>query len=218
MIIIHLNIRGIRANFEELKALINYYNADITAVNEPMIKEKDENEVQIRGFVCCVCKNSNDMIRVLLYVRDNISFEIMKNIGNESSALYIQIKFKYRRKFLSLTAIYNPPNNALNERLLDELCTEQSIVIGDLNAKSTLLGCHTTNRNGFHLMNFLINNITTAVVNDGSRPTFLCLSRDTCDTLDWAIVRPASTNMFSHWAVAPSVSSDILPLVLSTAS
>ena len=43
MIIIHINIRGIRANFEELKALMNYYNADIIAVNEPMMRERKEN-------------------------------------------------------------------------------------------------------------------------------------------------------------------------------
>ena len=141
MIIIHINIRGLKANLDELKALINFYDADIIAINEQLVKAGEEMRERIQGFVCCECADIEGKVKVLLYVKASISFEVTKRYGGQSTASYIQIRLKYRRKFLRITAMYNPPGNWLSVGLLEELCTEQSIVIGDLNAKSVDLGC-----------------------------------------------------------------------------
>jgi hypothetical protein len=89
------------------------------------------------------------------------------------------------------------------------------ILCGDLNAKTTALGCRNTNKNGEILEDLLINpNLITL---NSNKPTFYRMHDNSSDILDWFLISNNFYNKFDSFEILENnlVDSDHLPILVS---
>ena len=90
-----------------------------------------------------------------------------------------------------------------------------SLIMGDLNAKSEILGCRTTNKNGIILENILLN--SNLIVANNSSPTYHCMHRNNQEILDWVLVSNEVSNTPLDFEVLNEnlVDSDHYPIMVT---
>ena len=122
-----------------------------------------------------------------------------------------------RDRWLRVTSLYAPPVASgfdLDGGLLSAgLDAPFSLVVGDLNARSVLLGCRSTNRHGEDLADFLERAQSVVSLREVTRPSFLHRSCGFQDTIDWALATTAAARLLRA-ELRPSVGSDHLPLLV----
>ncbi|RNA02669.1 RNA-directed DNA polymerase from mobile element jockey-like [Brachionus plicatilis] len=81
----------------------------------------------------------------------------------------LSILVKIKDKKVSISTLYNPPNQTLQFDFFQRLSELRSNVIigGDLNSKSTLIGCKNQNNNG-NILEKIIHDLNFYVINDSS--------------------------------------------------
>ena len=183
MKIMHFNINGLKANFDQFKETVYFYDVDIIALNEPRFR--DGSEGLLTGYNSCFVRNDKGWVEIIVYVKSALSFSVTGMRANGKSLSYLQISLKYGKRDLLVTACYNHPGVKLDTEFMGHaLLGQMSVLVGDLNAKTVSLGCAKTNFCGVRLEEFLRVHPSTQCLNYGARPTFFSSSYDTCDTLD----------------------------------
>jgi exonuclease III len=146
-------------------------------------------------------QNTNGAGGVAILIRKDLSYqEINDEIidGLECVAAQVHLN-NFKFVFVSY---YNPPQHQLNAHKITELQKKYKnlIMCGDLNAKSTNLGCKNNNTNGVELEDLLINSNLIAVNNK--------------DILDWCLISNSIFDKFNSFEVLQKnlVDSDHFPI------
>ena len=169
------------------------------------------------GFACYAFSHGDDGPGVMLLVRSDLKHRLVRRTSEERNrCLQVEVWLpQLRGEPLLVTSLYSlpsPPGRRLDlatlQRALDH---PHAILLGDLNAKWTLLGCRKNNTNGQVLASFLEAS-DHVVLNDPSQPTFRSLANGAEDCLDWAICSPRAAALFPRAVIGPDLGSDHLPL------
>ena len=120
---------------------------------------------------------------------------------------------------VSIASLYVPPLRASGGAPLSAGVIERAfaghrrtLLIGDLNARTTDLGCQTSNANGDILVE-LVDHLDLVIMNDPGRPTFRHVAHAFEDCLDWCLAKRPLASTFSVRR-GPDVGSDHWPLLV----
>jgi len=124
-------------------------------------------------------------------------------------------------KILNIISIYVPPNQPLPTTRLDNLLTSMNnvIIIGDLNAKHTDLGCKSTNPSGKQLLE-LIDQHNLYCTNEGepTRYPHSYTQNHQPEQLDYCLLSPDIVHLFEKLEIGDDLNSDHKPLILTLAT
>ena len=137
--IIQWNVRGLRANFEELILSCNKYNPQIVAVQECQLRK--DKIINLTGFsgITKSSPGNNATGCVTLYINKSVLFSEIK-LDTDLQAVAVRVSAK---KFLTVCNIYLPPSLDVNFSDLEHLIQQLPalfVLVGDLNAHSPLWG------------------------------------------------------------------------------
>ncbi|WP_419598532.1 endonuclease/exonuclease/phosphatase family protein, partial [Thiolapillus sp.] len=137
--IIQWNVRGLRANFEELRLLCNQYNPQIVAVQECQLRK--DKIINLTGFSGLTKSSPGDIATggVILYVNKSVLFSEIK-LDTDLQAVAVRVSAK---KTLTVCNVYLPPSLDINFSDLEHLIQQLPapfVLVGDLNAHSPLWG------------------------------------------------------------------------------
>ena len=104
--IIHWNVRGLRANFEELRLLCNQYNPQVVALQECQL-QKDK-IINLTGFSGITKSSPGDTAAggVTLYINNSVLFSEIK-LDTDLQAVSVTVSAK---KTLPVCNVYLPPS------------------------------------------------------------------------------------------------------------
>ena len=131
--IIQWNVRGLQANFEELRLLCNQYNPHIVAVQKCQLR--NDKIINLTGFSGRTKSSPGDNATggVTLYVDKSILFSEIK-LDTDLQAVAVRVSAK---KTLTVCNVYLPPSLDINfsdlEHLIEQL-PAPFVVVGDFNA------------------------------------------------------------------------------------
>ena len=215
--IIHLNIRGVRANKENLEHYLGEYNhPEIVTMNETMLS-RDKNIV-IKGYYCAARREPigmsgkhGSLILVKETIKDVVELDFLKSQFQEE-IIGIEIKGNKERPGLNIVTHYNPPGNRINPSIFQNSLYSNSATIftGDLNCKNLAWGSNSTDTPGSDLLDVL-DDQNWIVLNDGSK-TRIDPRNGNEEVLDLIIGNSAATRMKPEFFVGDDVGSDHLPL------
>ena len=198
--LVHWNCNSLYNKQAELYNFFNIFEPDIICLNETKLsKNRFENEIYIKNHpkYKFLHKHRDDFLNgaggVAIIVRNNLAFSINDELNNLNLEL-LCITIKLEHKDLYVVAYYNPPDAVLNEQLFSFLSNKHFILIGDLNAKSDIIGNSSSNRNGDILNNILLNN-NIICLNDDSY-THISFNKENYSILDLAI---CSSDLYSNF-------------------
>jgi len=129
------------------------------------------------------------------------------------------VEVETRGRLVRLASLYAPPASSghiLDPSFLTEgLDRRCAVLAGDLNARSTALGCRTDNANGNTLADYILGEggHDATVLTNPSSPSFVHRSTPFADTLDWALATPAASRFLTA-KFGENVGSDHLPVSL----
>ena len=137
--ILQWNIRGLRANFEELRLLCNQYKHQIIAVQECQLRK--DKIINLTGFSGLTKSSPGDNATggVTLYINNSVLFsEIKLDIDLQAVAVRVSAN-----KTLTVCNIYIPSSLDVSFSDLEHLIQQLPapfVLVGDLNAHSPLWG------------------------------------------------------------------------------
>ena len=173
--ITHWNCCGLYSKIEQLQLFINTNSPDIICLNELKSTSAQANYIlsEFTDRYNCIykCRTPKRLNHqrvgggVAILINKNLEYNRLTIPTQYASVEIVGIELTLERKNLVIYATYNPPQHTLNSNLLKQLLSNNSntIVIGDLNARSKALGCSGTNRNGRELFTFLSNSTAVAI-------------------------------------------------------
>ena len=132
-------MRGLRANFEELRLLCNQYNPQVVAVQECQLRK--DKIINLTGFSGITKSSPRDNAAggVTLYINKSVLFSEIK-LDTDLQAVSVTVSAK---KTLTVCNVYLPPSLDLNfsdlEHLIEQL-PAPFVLVGDFNAHSPLWG------------------------------------------------------------------------------
>lgn len=138
--ILHVNIRSINFNFDELTIFLEYLSLDygIIVLTETFQIENC-NLFQLKGFKCIYNEGSyNKNDGVVVYIKENLSFDYKIVEIGETKAIEMSIGGG-RSKNMRVTAIYRSPHQCarlFNQSLYNYLETnscQKHVIVGDIN-------------------------------------------------------------------------------------
>ncbi|UYV71800.1 hypothetical protein LAZ67_9000451, partial [Cordylochernes scorpioides] len=150
----------------------------------------------------------------LAFLINNLYYEdIAINIPNTSDLEAQGIKvYLNQNKTINIFNMYHPPNNKLiDDGTMAQFLTDNTIIVGDLNAKHQLWGCSTPNPRGKILSNLFDDNAFMCL-NDGN-PTHHSYSYNTAQALDISFSSPDIFHK-CKWQILKSIGSDHLPILI----
>ncbi|UYV61230.1 hypothetical protein LAZ67_1003982 [Cordylochernes scorpioides] len=150
----------------------------------------------------------------LAFLIKNLYYEdIAINIPNTSDLEAQGIKaYLNQNKTINIFNMYHPPNNKLiDDGTMAQFLTNNTIIVGDLNAKHQLWGCSTPNPRGKILSNLFDDNAFMCL-NDGN-PTHHSYSYNTAQALDISFSSPDIFHK-CKWQILKSIGSDHLPILI----
>ncbi|UYV72511.1 hypothetical protein LAZ67_9003466, partial [Cordylochernes scorpioides] len=150
----------------------------------------------------------------LAFLIKNLYYEdIAINIQNTSDLEAQGIKvYLSQNKTINIFNMYHPPNNKLiDDGTMAQFLTDNTIIVGDLNAKHQLWGCSMPNPRGKILSNIFDDNAFMCL-NDGN-PTHHSYSYNTAQALDISFSSPDIFHK-CKWQILKSIGSDHLPILI----
>ena len=128
---IHWNVRGLRANFEELRLLCNQYNPQVVALQECQL-QKDK-IINLTGFSGITKSSPGDNATggVTLYINKSALFSEIEH-DTDLRAVAVRVS---ARKTLIVCNVYLPPSLDVNFSYLEHLNEQLPapfVLIGDV--------------------------------------------------------------------------------------
>ena len=224
--ILHINIRGIRANKEELIKTLQEKDVHIASINETFLApdirfslpgydiiRKDrpraagpQGHTNRRGGVALLIK------RTITYNETLIPVDPNQTQGNE----YISAKVKLSPTHnLLMVSIYCPPSTTPSAHLFQEIISlEKTVAImGDFNAKHFTFYNQVTNQSG-EALNDIIEQTNLVLLNN-DEPTHYSATHDSVDILDLCLCSPDLAGKLNTFTVCGDLGSDHLPILAS---
>ena len=189
--LMHINIKGLRRNIEELIFTLEEKKIDIASINKTFLKP--EHKIIIPGYkIIRKDRSSGTGGGVALIVKDNISFDSFElNINNNKGNVeYITIKINTKNLKELIICSYYSPKGIVYEQLFEKLenISNNLLIMGDFNAKHVNLGSEETNHYGNKLIDIL--NYCNLFVVQNNNHTRYDSVRDKMDTIDYIIISP----------------------------
>ncbi|UYV71330.1 hypothetical protein LAZ67_8002666 [Cordylochernes scorpioides] len=214
--IMQCNIYGLcstatKLKLEEIMEIAEKQKIQIIALQETKLNEKYNLKYKNYNILR---KDRNKEGGGLAFLIKNLYYEdIAINIPNTSD-LKAQGNKVYlnQNKTINIFNMYHPPNNKLiDDGTMAQFLTDNTIIVGDLNAKHQLWGCSTPNPRGKILSNLFDDNAFMCL-NDGN-PTHHSYSYNTAQALDISLSSP---DIFykCKWQILKSIGSDHLPILI----
>ncbi|UYV62457.1 hypothetical protein LAZ67_2000678, partial [Cordylochernes scorpioides] len=151
--------------------------------------------------------NIDDYILNLYY--EDIAINIPNTSDLEAQGIKVYLN---QNKTINIFNMYHPPNNKLiDDGTMAQFLTDNTIIVGDLNAKHQLWGCSTPNPRGKILSNLFDDNAFMCL-NDGN-PTHHSYSYNTAQALDISFSSPDIFHK-CKWQILKSIGSDHLPILI----
>ncbi|GFY34697.1 putative RNA-directed DNA polymerase from transposon BS [Trichonephila clavipes] len=149
---------------------------------------------------------------LILLIRD-VHFQRLPDICSDTSDFeYLGITVRSKDRTITIKNLYPPPNSQhLDANIMGGLFDDNTIILGEFNAKNTTWGSTITNARGLELSN-LVNDKAFLCLNDGTH-TFRSNSYGSTDVLDLTFISPGLFP-YSSWRVLDNISSDHLPILV----
>ncbi|UYV78196.1 hypothetical protein LAZ67_16000431 [Cordylochernes scorpioides] len=214
--ILQCNINGLcstatKIKLEEIMEIAEKQKIQIIALQETKLNEKYNLKYKNYNIVR---KDRNKEGGGLAFLIKNLYYEdIAINIPNTSDLEAQGIKvYLSQNKTINIFNMYHPPNNKLiDDGTISQFLTDNTIIVGDLNAKHQLWGCSTPNPRGKILSNLFDDNAFMCL-NDGN-PTHHSYSYNTAQALDISFSSPDIFHK-CKWQILKSIGSDHLPILI----
>ncbi|KAF8787323.1 hypothetical protein HNY73_008938 [Argiope bruennichi] len=148
----------------------------------------------------------------LVFLVRNVHFKnIPDAVGSSGVMEYQGLKSLSKDRNIDIIITYYLPNNlGLPVDLMEGFLENNTLVLGDLNAKHAEWGSHTTNNRRTELVN-LANDKAFLFLNDGSH-TYHSHSYNSADALNISMISPGLFP-YSSWRALDGVGSEHLPLI-----
>ena len=142
------NCRGFSPNVEELSILIDKYNPVALCLQETFLSDTSKESLK-HHTIYPSNLNGGDRIRgvVAVLVNNTVPHRTV-NVNTSLQATAVSISLT---KTITICSVYLPPSIPIDCNELDELIEQLAkpfILMGDLNAHSSLWGCRDTNVKG----------------------------------------------------------------------
>ncbi|UYV80029.1 hypothetical protein LAZ67_18001468 [Cordylochernes scorpioides] len=214
--ILQCNINGLcstatKIKLEEIMEIAEKQKIQIIALQETKLNEKYNLKYKNYNILR---KDRNKEGGGLAFLIKNLYYEdIAINIPNTSDLEAQGIKvYLNQNKTINIFNMYHPPNNKLiDDGTMAQFLTNNTIIVGDLNAKHQLWGCSTPNPRGKILSNLFDDNAFMCL-NDGN-PTHHSYSYNTAQALDISFSSPDIFHK-CKWQILKSIGSDHLPILI----
>ena len=129
--VVQWNVRGLRANFEELRLLCNHYNPQVVAVQEFQLRKDKIMNLTVFSGLTKSSSGDNATGGVTLYINKSVLFsEIELNTDLQAVAVRVSA-----RKTLTVCKIYLPPSLDVHFSDLEHLNEQLPapfVLIGDV--------------------------------------------------------------------------------------
>jgi exonuclease III len=168
--ITHWNCNGIRNKATELGYFLKESKPDIVSLNEIKVNNSTARRIlDFEGYFPifkCRKVSSNHGGGVALLIKNNIIFKLNNQL-DEFDLETVAVSVKFNQVEILLISYYNPPQQSPDARIWDKLeeLKLPYIICGDLNSRTTSIGCRGDNDNGAILENIIIDH-PTYLVND----------------------------------------------------
>ena len=223
LIILQVNINGLRNKLEELKLLIHDTHADIITIQETKLTPKAKTP-KIHNFTA----ERTDMLQkagggLITLIRDNITFtttDIPSTINTHNTELQMVKISVNNTKHITITNIYIPPRDTTsthyNTADMDiQYCIQyitnipHSVITGDVNAHSTLW--HSYSYTDDH-RGQLIDNSDHITLNTPTR-----VPNTTIQQTSSPDITTVSNTLYNwtSWTTQHALSSDHLPIIIT---
>ncbi len=150
-----------------------------------------------------------------IIIKNYIQFDIMSLFDSLNLEL-LSIKIQINKNDLIIVSYYNPPEVQLSENVFNILSRQKNdfLIIGDLNAKSTVFGCTNSNSNG-SVINKIICEHDCIILNNNEH-TYFNFNGSSSDILDLAISSSTLYDAILNFEVLidDEMTSDHTPIVL----
>ncbi|UYV77283.1 hypothetical protein LAZ67_15000335 [Cordylochernes scorpioides] len=214
--ILQCNINGLcstatKIKLEEIMEIAEKQKIQIIALQETKLNEKYNLKYKNYNILR---KDRNKEGGGLAFLIKNLYYEdIAINIPNTSDLEAQGIKvYLNQNKTINIFNMYHPPDNKLiDDGTMAQFLTDNTIIVGDLNAKHQLWGCSTPNPRGKILSNLFDDNAFMCL-NDGN-PTHHSYSYNTAQALDISFSSPDIFHK-CKWQILKSIGSDHLPILI----
>jgi hypothetical protein len=218
--LVHWNCNSLCNKIDEFKIFCNKFNPHIISLNETkMTDDKAKYILQIENYTTIHksrSNNKNGAGGVALMVRNDIKF-CDCTLFNSLKLEICSVNIFLNGKEICIISYYNPPKDEVSEKVFDILKDEriEYILMGDLNAKSTLWTADENNLNGDILNNIIINH--DCIIVNNKEPTHINFNGKTKSILDYCIVSNKLSDKFEDFKVCvdEDMTSDHLPYILS---
>ena len=217
--LVHWICNSLYNKLEEFKLFCKTFSPNIVSLNETKMSEFRANyTIDIENYTI-VHKarhyNINGGGGVALSISNNIKFyesRIFEPLYIEICAIICNIN----EKEICIVSYYNPPNEQIQLKVFDILQSEklEFIIMGDLNARSTLWGADKNNLNGDILDNIILDHNCLIVNNKES--TYINFNGNSKGILDYCIVSTKLYDKFDKFEVLHNedMTTDHLPCLI----
>ena len=214
--IVHINVRGLRANGHLLhEYLERLHFPDIICINESKLNSRID--AVLPNYFCAARKDSlHGHHGSVIFIKDGITdvheLSELKESFNEE-VIGVRIAGKQNRPTTNVLTYYNPPGKYVNPAIF-HFCKSQrgaTILTGDLNCKNSSWGSTFDDRQGDHLLHTL-NETSLAILNDGSM-TRCDPIHGTEQALDIVVCNRKALSYFEYFYVGHDVGSDHFPII-----
>ena len=212
--IVHINIRGLRANAVELQCYVNDTRPDIVLLNETKLIGKPAPRITGYQLAAVRDRSLNGITGggVAIYVsRYLICTDISPDVDDMTA-----IEVRTSSICMAILCYYRPPRPVdLDARTLETYFSkyDRCILAGDLNAKHQYYGCKATNAAGEQLFDIVERN-DLVVVNQSGEVTRHDLHFGSSELLDLFIVTRKLVGNVIDCYVGDDVGSDHFPVHL----
>ncbi|GFU95512.1 hypothetical protein TNCV_2729661 [Trichonephila clavipes] len=186
------NINGLstvatRIKLDQILEIADRLHVEIIALQETKLCE--QRLLNGKGYNI-VRRNSASGGGGLMFLIRDVHFQTLPDIGNDTSDLeYLGITVHSKDRTVTINNLYQPPNSQhFDTNRLEGLFDDNTIILGDFNAKNTTWGSTIANARGLVLSN-LVNHKAFLCLNDGTH-TFRSNSYGSTDVLDLTFISP----------------------------
>ena len=171
--VVHINVRGIRANKHNLLNYIEEKNfPHILTINET--KMDLEQSISIPHYDCVVQRGNRPYGSMIFKRKDVLNVNALDCFDRfDEEVIGIRLNGDNSRPVINIVTYYNPPGTMVNRNILDT-CQRQrgrTVITGDFNCKNICWGSTKTDAQGRALLQAL-NDHCLITLNDGSKTRY----------------------------------------------
>lgn len=209
--ILHCNVDSFYLRQHELSLLVEEVKPDVICLNET--KRNPIDSIYIPNYKTAT---RHDISRrqggVAILTKTNIKYKII-NLPTTNDLQILGITVVINNLKTAIICYYNPPDSTIDISIMKTilLANNETIFVGDLNAKHQFFGNKTTNNSGDELFN-LIEDQDLILHNDNS-PTFF--RHNYSEMLDMIISTPNTYKQSWPLVIGPDVGTNHQPVILN---